>query len=400
MDDIRKQFPLFESRPNDVYLDNAATTQKPISVLQAIRSFYAEKNSNVHRSNYPLSDLATTAFEHSRATVARFLNAPKAEEIIFTRGTTEAINLVASSYGGMTLKSGDEVLITEMEHHSNIVPWQLVCERSGTQLRAARVRANGELDIEHFESLLSDRTKIVALTHVSNALGTINPIASLIAKAHDVGAAVLVDGAQAASHVAIDVQALDCDFYAISGHKMYSPLGIGALYARESLLGDSPPWQGGGEMIEEVRIERTTYQKMPYRFEAGTPNVGGAIAMGASIEFMDTLDRTKWADHEEGLLDYATRSLKQTEGITLIGEAKHKVPIVSFNVDGLPHSDVGTLLGNQGIAVRSGHHCAMPLMASLGVAGTVRASFAVYNSLDEVDKLMAGIEKARNLLQT
>ena len=398
MNSIRSEFPLLAQRPDVVYLDNAATTQKPITVLGAVRSYYLERNANVHRGVHELSTLATEAFEQSRTSVARFLNAPNANEVIWTRGTTEAINLVAHSYADQALSAGDEVVISELEHHSNIVPWQLACERTGAKLRAIRVLTNGELDLEHYESLLNERTKIVAVAHASNALGTVNDVSNIIAKAHDAGAVVLVDGAQAAPHLCIDVQALDCDFYAISAHKMYGPTGIGALYARESLLGDVPPWQGGGEMIEEVRLERTTFQKMPFRFEAGTPNIAGAVGMKAAVEFFESVDRTALEAHEQDLLSYATSRLSQSEGTQIIGDANNKVAVVSFNVDGAHHSDIGTLLDNQGVAVRTGHHCAMPLMAKLGISGTVRASFAIYNSREDIDKLIVALENARQIV--
>lgn len=398
MSPFRNAFPLFSKRPDDVYLDNAATTQKPQMVLDALLTYYTEQNANVHRGVHALSTLATEEFERSRQAVAEFVNAPKSEEIIWTRGTTEGINLVASSYGADVLRGGDEVVISEMEHHSNIVPWQMLCDRSGAQLRAVRVLPSGELDQDHYDALLSPRTKIVSLAHVSNALGTVNPIKEMIAKARSVGAATVIDGAQAAAHMTIDVRELDCDFYAFSAHKMYGPTGIGALYARESLMAEASPWQGGGEMIEEVRLERTTYQKMPYRFEAGTPNIADAIGMRAAVEYLRSLDATQVKAHETQLLRDATSGLLQVEGIQIVGEAAQKAPVVSFNIDGAHHSDVGVLLDNQGVAVRTGHHCAMPLMAKFGIPGTVRASFAIYNSSEDIEKLIASVEKAREIL--
>ena len=398
MSPFRDAFPLFAKRPDDVYLDNAATTQKPQSVLDALRTYYTAHNANVHRGVHALSTLATEEFERSRQAVAEFINAPESEEVIWTRGTTEGINLVAWTYGADVLGRDDEVVISEMEHHSNIVPWQMVCERSGARLKAIQVQPNGELDQDHYESLLSPRTKIVSIAHVSNALGTVNPIKEMIAKARQVGAATVIDGAQAAPHLSIDVRDLDCDFYAFSAHKMYGPTGIGALYARERLMADASPWQGGGEMIEEVRLDRTTYQKMPYRFEAGTPNIGGAIGMRAAVEYLRSLDASQVEAHEMGLLRDTTSGLLQVEGVRIVGEASQKAPVVSFNIDGAHHSDVGVLLDNQGVAVRTGHHCAMPLMAKYGIPGTVRASFAIYNSSEDIEKLIASVEKAREIL--
>ncbi len=398
MSPFRDAFPLFRKRPNDVYLDNAATTQKPESVLDALRTYYTEHNANVHRGVHALSTLATEEFERSRQVVAEFVNAPKPEEVIWTRGTTEGINLVAWTYAADVLGPDDEVVISELEHHSNIVPWQMVCDRAGARLRAIRVLPNGELDQDHYESLLSPRTRIVAIAHVSNALGTVNPIKEMVAKARHVDAVTIIDGAQAAPHMPIDVRDLDCDFYAFSAHKMYGPTGIGALYARESLMAEASPWQSGGEMIEEVRLERTTYQKMPYRFEAGTPNIAGAIGMRAAIEYMDSLDTEQVYAHEMGLLRDATSGLLQVEGVEIVGEAAEKAPVVSFNIKGSHHSDVGVLMDNQGVAVRTGHHCAMPLMAKLGIPGTVRASFAIYNSSEDIEKLIASVEKAREIL--
>ena len=398
MSAFRDAFPLFAQRPDDIYLDNAATTQKPQSVLDALKTYYTEHNANVHRGVHALSTLATEEFERSRQVVAEFINAPKPEEVIWTRGTTEGINLVAWTYGADVLTPGDEVVITEMEHHSNIVPWQMVCERTGARLKAIEVLPNGELDQDHYESLLSSRTKIVSITHVSNALGTVNPIKEMISKAKGVGATTVIDGAQAVPHMSVDVRDLDCDFYAFSAHKMYGPTGIGALYARESLMADASPWQGGGEMIEEVRLEHTTYQRMPYRFEAGTPNIEGAVGTRAAIEYLRSLDDDQFRAHENGLLRDATSGLLQIEGVRLVGEAARKAPVVSFNIEGTHHSDVGVLLDNQGVAVRTGHHCAMPLMAKFEIPGTVRASFAIYNSSEDIEKLIASVEKAREIL--
>ena len=394
----RADFPLLGNAQDVVYLDNAATTQKPRQVLQAVGDYYEQHNANVHRAAHRLSDDATRAFEAARQTVARRVNARAAKEVIWTRGTTEAINLVAASYAPLVLGEGDEVLITCMEHHSNIVPWQLACSRFGARLRAAAVLPNGELDLEDFDAKLGSRTKIVAFGHVSNALGTVNDIAALAARAKAVGAATVVDGAQAMPHFDVDVQALDCDFYAFSGHKMYAPTGIGALVGREELLQAMPPWQTGGEMIEHVRIEATTYAQLPFKFEAGTPNIAGAIGLAAAIDYLETLDFAAVRAHEADLLAYATASLNQIDGLRVVGAAARKGPVLSFLAHGAHPHDVGALLDQQGVAVRAGHHCAMPLMERLGVPGTVRASFGLYNSRADVDALTAAVRKALSLL--
>ena len=391
-------FPLLGKRNDIAYLDNAATTQKPQRVLDAERRYYETGNANVHRGAHRLSDEATMAFESARATVARRINANAAKEVIWTRGATEAINLVAAAYAPLVLGEGDNVLITEMEHHSNIVPWQLACSRFGARLRAVHVLPSGELDMADFHAKLDERTRIVAVGHVSNALGTVNDLATIIAAAKAVGAAVLVDGAQATAHLPVDVQALGCDFYAFSGHKMYGPTGIGALYGREALLDAMPPWQTGGEMIEHVRIEATTYAALPFKFEAGTPHIAGAIGLAAAVDYLDALDFSAAAALEADLLAYATASLQQIEGVSVVGTAANKGPVLSFQLDGAHPHDIGTLLDQQGVAVRTGHHCAMPLMARLGIPGTVRASFALYNRRDEVDKLAAAVRKARTML--
>ena len=394
----RRDFPLIERRDDVAYLDNAATTQKPASVLEAVRAYYETTNANVHRAAHRLADAATAAFEAARRTVARRVNARDAKEIVWTRGATEAINLVANAYAPQVLAAGDNVLVTELEHHSNIVPWQLATARCGATLRAAKVLPSGEVDADDFAAKLDDRTRIVALGHVSNALGTVNDLAALIARAKSADAAVVVDGAQATAHFAIDVQALGCDFYAFSGHKMYGPTGIGALYGREELLDAMPPWQAGGEMIEEVRIEATTYAQVPYKFEAGTPNIGGAIGLAAAVDYLNDLDLAALAAHEADLLAYATSALSQIEGLRVVGTAPRKGPVLSFLLDGAHPHDVGTLLDQQGVAVRTGHHCAMPLMARLGLPGTVRASFALYNSRNDVDKLVAAVRKTGAML--
>ena len=394
----RADFPLLDDVADVVYLDNAATTQKPRQVLQALEDYYRRRNANVHRGAHRLSDEATRAFEAARETVARRVNARAPREVIWTRGTTEAINLVAASYAPLVLGEGDEVLITHMEHHSNIVPWQLACSRFGAKLRAVAVLANGELDMDDFDAKLCPRTKIVAVAHVSNALGTINDVAEIAARSRAAGAVTVVDGAQATPHLAVDVQALGCDFYAFSGHKMYAPTGIGALIGREDLLQAMPPWQTGGEMIEHVRLEATTYAQLPFKFEAGTPNIAGAIGLAAAVDYLESLDFDAVYAHEADLLAYATASLNQIPDVNLVGTAAHKGPVLSFTTATAHPHDVGELLDQQGVAVRTGHHCAMPLMERLGVPGTVRASFALYNSRADVDALAAAVRKALSLL--
>ncbi len=396
---LRADFPLIQDRDDIVYLDNAATTQKPRAVLDAVRAYYETTNANVHRGVHQLSDAATDAFEGARARVARRINAAAPSEIVWTRGTTEAINLVARSHGGSVLRPGDRVLVTELEHHSNIVPWQMACERAGATLAAAAVTPEGTLDLEDFEAQLGrGDVRIAAFGHVSNALGTVHPVAELVTLARAAGATTLVDGAQAMAHYPVDVRALDCDFYAFSGHKMYAPTGIGVLYGREALLEAMPPWQGGGEMIEEVTIEATTYAGLPFRFEAGTPNIAGAIGLAAAIDYLEALDPDAVGGHEGELLHRATAGLQQVEGVRIVGTAPDKGPLVSFLMDGAHPHDLGTLLDRQGIAVRTGHHCAMPLMQRLGIPGTVRASFALYNSTEDVERLVAGVHKARSFL--
>ena len=381
-----------------MYLDNAATTQKPAQVLAAHRHYYETCNANVHRAAHQLSDAATRAFEAARDTVAGHLNAPAREEVIWTRGTTEAINLVAACYAPLVLGRGDEVLVTELEHHSNIVPWQVACERAGAKLAAAKVAANGELDLQDFRAKLTPRTRIVAVGHVSNALGTINPIREIAAWTHEAGAVLVVDGAQAMAHLAVDVQALGCDFYAFSGHKMYAPTGIGALWGRRQLLDAMPPWQTGGEMIERVQLSGTTYAALPFKFEAGTPHIAGAIGLAAAIDYLNDAGLATVQRHEEALLAYATASLQQVEGLRIVGEATAKAPVLSFLLAGTHPHDVGTLLDRQGVAVRTGHHCAMPLMNALDIPGTVRASFGLYNQREDVDRLVAAVHKAKEML--
>lgn len=394
----RSDFPLLANRPDLVYLDNAATTQKPAAVLDALSRYYLCTNANVHRGAHRLSDEATAAFEAARETLARRVNARSSTEVLWTRGTTEAINLVAAAYGPLAVGAGDRILITEMEHHSNIVPWQQLCQRTGAVLTAARVLPSGEIDHDDYAAKLKEEPRIVSISHVSNALGTVNDLASLIPSAKAVGATVVVDGAQAVAHFDVDVQALGCDFYAFSGHKMYGPTGIGVLYGREELLEEMPPWQSGGEMIERVRIEETTYASLPFKFEAGTPDISGAIAFAAAVDYLDRLDGDAIESHEASLLAYASASLNQVEGLRIVGTAQAKGPVVSFLLDGSHPHDVGTLLDQQGVAVRTGHHCAMPLMDALGVAGTVRASFSLYNSRQDVDKLCRAVRTAASML--
>lgn len=394
----RADFPLLAKRNDVVYLDNAATTQKPAVVLDALRRYYETTNANVHRGAHRLSDEATQAFETARETLARRINAQSPKEVIWTRGTTEAINLVAAVYAPLVLGEDDQVLITEMEHHSNIVPWQNACRRTGAVLKAVRVLPSGELDLDDFDAKLDERTRIVALSHVSNALGTVNDLETLIAKAKGSGAAVVVDGAQAVAHFDVDVRELGCDFYAFSGHKMYGPTGIGVLYGREELLDNMPPWQSGGEMIERVRIEATTYAPLPFKFEAGTPDISGVVALASAADYLDGLDTAAVQAHESELLARATSALKQVEGLRVVGTAPEKGPVLSFLLDGAHPHDVGTLLDAQGIAVRTGHHCAMPLMDRLGIPGTVRASFSLYNSGDDVDKLSRALHEVRGML--
>ena len=397
---IRGDFPILSRHANGnplVYLDSAATTQKPQVVIDAISNYYAVTNSNVHRAAHALADEATTAFENARDKVRGFLNARAREEIIFTRGTTESINLVANALSNR-LQPGDEILISHLEHHSNIVPWQMLAQRTGAQITACNITPNGDLDLDDFQQKLSPDTKLVAIGHVSNALGTVNPIAQIIEWAHAVGSLVLVDGAQAVAHLSVDMQRLDCDFYAFSSHKAFGPTGIGVLYGKLELLEGMPPWQGGGEMIQHVAIEHSTYNQPPYKFEAGTPNIAGAVGLGAAIDYITALPRAELAAQEERLVNLALSQLKQIEGVTLVGEPTRRQSIVSFLIDGAHPHDVGTLLDQQGIAVRTGHHCAMPLMQALNIPGTIRASFSLYNSEDDVDRFLASIRKAQSFI--
>ncbi len=398
---LREQFPVLSREVHGkplVYLDNAATAQRPLKVIEAMDDFYRRYNANVHRGVHQLSVEASEKFEQSRSAVARLLNATSEREIVFTRGTTEAVNLVANSFVRPKLKPGDEILITHMEHHSNIVPWQMLCEQTGAELKVAPINQRGELILEEFESLISDRTRIIGVVHVSNALGTVNPVGEICAMAKNHGVPVLVDGAQATPHEKVDVQALGCDFYCISAHKMYGPTGIGALWAREELLEAMPPWQGGGEMIQRVSFSGTTYNEIPHKFEAGTPNISGAIGFGAAVEFLEEVGIERIADHEMRLLDHATQAMSKVDGLTIIGQAEHKGPVVSFTLDGVHPNDIGTIIDHAGVALRTGHHCAMPVMEFFEVPATARISFAVYNLHSEIDVFLAGLEKARTML--
>lgn len=401
IDRVRADFPILQQEVHGrqlVYLDNAATTQKPVSVIEALERYYYLDNANVHRGVHELSERATCAFEAARETVREFLNAHDATEIVFVRGTTEAINLVAQSYGRENINQGDEILITEMEHHSNIVPWQLLCEQTGAVLKVVPIDEHGELMLDEFDRLLTERTKLVSVVHVSNALGTINPIKTLIQKAHDIGAVVLVDGAQAVAHIQVDVRDLGCDFYAFSGHKLYGPTGIGVLYARQSILEAMPPYQGGGEMIEYVTFEKTTYNKLPYKFEAGTPNIAGAIGLGASIDYLRTMGLGAVSAHERSVLQYATHRAQEIEGLRIIGTAGLKCSILSFVVAGTHPADFGAILDQLGVAIRTGHHCAMPVMQHFDVPGTARASIGMYNTREEIDVFIDGVAHAKRML--
>lgn len=398
---IRADFPILHQQINGqplVYLDNAATTQKPNAVIDAISDYYRTDNSNVHRGAHTLADRATVKFEAAREKVAQFLNAPAAKQVIWTRGTTESINLVAASWGKTNLQPGDRILVSAMEHHSNIVPWQLIAQATGAKVEPIPVDANGNINILAFDAMLDAHVKMVAVGHVSNAMGTINPIEKIITLAHAVGARVLIDGAQAVSHWAVDVQKLNCDFYVFSAHKLFGPTGLGVLYGKEDLLNAMSPYQGGGEMIETVSFAGTTFNQLPYKFEAGTPDIAGAIGLGAAIDYLNSIDRTAAAEHEQALLNYAEEKAHATAGLKLVGTAAHKTSVMSFLIEGAHPADVGVLLDKQGIAVRTGNHCAQPIMDQFGIPGTVRASFSFYNTFAEVDRLFAAIEKAKTFL--
>ncbi len=400
VESVRKDFPILRQQVRGkplVYLDSAATAQKPRAVIDAIARYYLDDNANVHRGVHLLSERATEAYEGSREKVRRFINAAHAHEIVFVRGTTEAINLVAQTYGRTQVSVGDEVLVTVMEHHSNIVPWQMLCEEKGAILRVAPMDDHGQLLMGELEHLIRPRTRLLALGHVSNALGTINPVRRIVEMAHQRSVPVLLDGAQAAPHLEVDVQALGCDFYAFSGHKLFGPTGIGVLYGRSELLEQMRPWQGGGDMISSVTFEKTTYNKLPHKFEAGTPDIAGAIGLGAAIDYVSGLGLSAIAAHEHDLLGYATEALRTVPGLRLIGTAKDKASVLSFLLGDVHPHDVGTVLDREGIAIRTGHHCAQPLMRRLGIAATARASLALYNTREDVDALVAGLHKVREV---
>jgi cysteine desulfurase/selenocysteine lyase len=393
---VRQDFPILHQsvfgKPL-VYLDNAATAQKPRAVIDALVRYYTQDNANIHRGLHQLSERATAAYEETRSKVKRFLNAAEDREIVFVRGTTEAINLVAQSYGRTHLDPGDEVLITTMEHHSNIVPWQILCEEKGARLRVAPIGDDGDLLLDEFEKLLGPRTRLVSVVHVSNALGTINPVKRLVEMAHRRNIPVLVDGAQAAPHLRIDVRELDCDFYALSGHKLFGPTGIGVLYGRARLLEAMPPWQSGGDMIASVTFAKTTYNRLPYKFEAGTPHIAGVIGLGAALDYLESIDRDGRIAHEDDVLAYATRTIAALPRVRLVGTAREKTGVLSFVIEGVHPHDIGTILDREGIAIRAGHHCTQPLMDRFGVPATARASFALYNTRAEVDALAAGVRR-------
>ena len=397
---IRAQFPILSRKVNGqelVYFDNGATTQKPQSVIDAEANYYTDENSNVHRGVHFLSGMATDKFEETRNTVQAFIGAKHNHEIIFTKGTTDSINLVANGFRTL-LNKGDEIIISEMEHHSNIVPWQMCCEQSGATLKVIPLLDNGSLNMEEFENLLSDNTKLVAVSHISNALGTINNIETIIKKAHSFGAKVLIDGAQAASHIALDMQKLDADFYCFSAHKMFGPTGVGVLYGKEEILNKLPPYQGGGEMIKEVSFEKTTYACLPHKFEAGTPNISGVIAFKQAIDFITALGVSEIAKYEGELLQYATAEVLKIEGLKIYGTAAHKSGIISFNIDGLHPYDIGMIVDKMGVAIRTGHHCAQPIMDRFNIPGTARISLSVYNTKAEVDVCINAIKKAKLML--
>lgn len=393
---VRRDFPLLAPEVHGrafVYLDSANTTQKPEAVIRASDRFYRETNANIHRSTYRLSEAATAAYEGAREKVREYLNARSTREIVFTRGTTEAINLLATSFGQAFVKAGDEILITGMEHHSNIVPWQLLCERSGAKLRVLPIDDRGDLVLEELDGLLTERTRLLGVVHVSNALGTVNPVKDVIARAHAKGVPVLVDAAQSAPHLGVDVRDLDCDFLAFSGHKVYGPTGIGALYGKESFLAKMPPYQGGGDMIASVTFEKSSWAELPYKFEAGTGNLAGAVALGAALDYVTELGLPRIAAHEHDLVAYATERLSAVPGLRIIGTAREKASVVSFVLEDVHPHDVGTILDQEGVCIRTGHHCAQPVMERYDVPATARASFGLYNTREEVDALVAGLRK-------
>ena len=397
---IRTDFPILSQKVNGkplVYFDNGATSQKPQVVIDAIATYYEEINANIHRGVHTLSQLATDAYEASRAKIQKHINAKFPHEIIFTSGTTHGINLVTNGFASI-LKSGDEVLVSAMEHHSNIVPWQMLCEKTGATLRVIPMNEKGELILSAYDELVSEKTKIVTVNHISNALGTINPIKYMIDKAHEVGAAILIDGAQAVSHLKPDVQDLDCDFYVFSGHKMFGPTGTGILYGKESWLNKLPPYQGGGEMIKEVTFEKTTYADLPHKFEAGTPNIAGGIVLGTAVDYINSIGIENIQEQEKELLEYGTKKLLEIEGLKIFGTATTKTSVISFNIEGIHPYDIGTIIDKLGIAVRTGHHCAQPVMNFFNIPGTIRASFAFYNTKEEIDLMVEAVKKAKLML--
>ncbi len=398
---IREDFPILDQSINGkklVYFDNAATTQKPKPVIDCITKYYEQDNANIHRGIHTLAERATADFEASRLAIRDFLNAQSIEEIIFTSGTTQGINLVASSFGRKFINTGDEIIISGLEHHSNIVPWQMLCEEKGIALKIIPVLDNGDLDMEVYQKLLSEKVKLVSVNHVSNSLGTINPVKQIIDLAHSFGAKVLIDGAQATSHLNIDVQALDCDFYTFSAHKLYGPTGIGILYGKKEILNAMPPYMGGGEMIKDVTFEKTTYNELPYKFEAGTPNIADVVALKTALDYIAKYGKANIAAYEDYLLQYATERLSTIDGLRIVGQAKEKISVISFVMEGIHHQDIGIILDQQGVAVRTGHHCTQPLMQRFGLLGTTRASFAMYNTTEEIDRLVTGIERVKRML--
>ena len=399
--EIRRQFPILQRQVKGkalVYLDNAATTQKPQLVIDALVDYYSGYNANIHRGIHTLAEEATAAFEATRDTAKAFINAPSREEVIFTSGTTDGINLVAGTWGRQNIGEGDEIIVTGMEHHSNIVPWQLLCLEKKAVLKVIPVTDKGELDLDVFRTLLTPRTKIVSVVHVSNALGTVNPVKEIIEIAHEAGAIVLIDGAQSSVHLSIDVQDLDCDFFVLSAHKVYGPTGVGILYGKKEILEAMPVYRGGGEMIKQVTFELTTYNDLPYKFEAGTPNIADVVAFKAAMDFVNTIGKKPIAEYEQQLVEYATVKLEALPGLRIIGKGSYKASVVSFVIEGIHPADIGVLLDNQGIAVRTGDHCAQPLTDQYCIPGTIRASFAMYNTMEEVDLLVAGLQKAIRML--
>ena len=402
INEIRKQFPVLDQQVYGkplVYFDNAATTQKPLCVIERERDYYLHENCNIHRGVHYLSQMATEAYENARKTVAKFINARQAEEIVFTRGTTESLNLLATSLGQLLVNEGDKMVVSAMEHHSNMVPWQQMLLRNKGQLLVIRMDKNGVLDLNHYEELLKQRPKIVSIAHISNTLGTVNPVKEMIAMAHKYDIPVIIDGAQSMAHQVIDVQDLDCDFYVFSGHKMYAPMGIGGLYGKMEWLEKMPPYQFGGEMVDKVSFEKTTFNKVPFKFEAGTPNVGAALGLETAVKFIQSFDRQEVEAYEDELLRYATEKLSTIEGIRFIGQAPKRNGLISFVIDGIHPYDLGTIIDKMGVAVRTGHHCAEPVMTFFDIPGTVRASFAMYNTKEEIDVFVKAVERAANMLR-